>query len=388
MHPSVQSAVSRQDINILVVDDVEQNLVAIEALLTRPGVTVLKADSGVAALEILLVQEVALILLDVQMPNMNGFELAELVRGNPHTRHIPLIFVTAAINEPQRSFRGYQAGAVDFLHKPVEPDVLRSKVNVFVELFAQKKQLSAQLDELRQALHVNEMFTAVLGHDLRNPLAAVLNGAELLLLMSADQKVGAVASRIRSSARRMEKMVSQLLDVARIRAGGVALELGRGDYAQLCRRIVDELKQAGHANPVQIDASGSTDGLFDPHRIGQVLSNLLGNALQHGDPVASVAVRIDGTDASQLTLSIHNRGAMPAAVMEQAFTPFRPGREARTQPGLGLGLYIAKYFVDAHGGSIALDSSEADGTTFTIRLPRETVKADVPGPVPGDHAAS
>jgi signal transduction histidine kinase len=388
MHPSVQSAVSRQDIHILVVDDVEQNLVAIEALLTRPGVTVLKADSGVAALEILLVQEVALILLDVQMPNMNGFELAELVRGNPHTRHIPLIFVTAAINEPQRSFRGYQAGAVDFLHKPVEPDVLRSKVNVFVELFAQKKQLSAQLDELRQALHVNEMFTAVLGHDLRNPLAAVLNGAELLLLMSADQKVGAVASRIRSSARRMEKMVSQLLDVARIRAGGVALELGRGDYAQLCRRIVDELKQAGHANPVQIDASGSTDGLFDPHRIGQVLSNLLGNALQHGDPVASVAVRIDGTDASQLTLSIHNRGAMPAAVMEQAFTPFRPGREARTQPGLGLGLYIAKYFVDAHGGSIALDSSEADGTTFTIRLPRETVKADVPGPVPGDHAAS
>jgi two-component system sensor histidine kinase/response regulator len=388
MHPSVQSPVSRQDIHILVVDDVEQNLIAIEALLTRPGVTVLKANSGVAALEILLVQEVALILLDVQMPNMNGFELAELVRGNPHTRHIPLIFVTAAINEPQRSFRGYQAGAVDFLHKPVDPDVLRSKVNVFVELFDQKKQLSAQLDELRQALHVNEMFTAVLGHDLRNPLAAVLNGAELLLLMSSDQKVGAVASRIRSSARRMEKMVSQLLDVARIRAGGVALELGRGDYAQLCRRIVDELKQAGHANPVQIDASGNTDGLFDPHRIGQVLSNLLGNALQHGDPVASVAVKIDGTDASQLTLFIHNRGAMPAAVMEQAFTPFRPGREARSQPGLGLGLYIAKYFVDAHGGSIALDSSEADGTTFTITLPRETVKADVPGPAPRAHTAS
>jgi two-component system sensor histidine kinase/response regulator len=388
MHPSVQSPVSRQDIHILVVDDVEQNLIAIEALLTRPGVTVLKANSGVAALEILLVQEVALILLDVQMPNMNGFELAELVRGNPHTRHIPLIFVTAAINEPQRSFRGYQAGAVDFLHKPVDPDVLRSKVNVFVELFDQKKQLSAQLDELRQALHVNEMFTAVLGHDLRNPLAAVLNGAELLLLMSSDQKVGAVASRIRSSARRMEKMVSQLLDVARIRAGGVALELGRGDYAQLCRRIVDELKQAGHANPVQIDASGNTDGLFDPHRIGQVLSNLLGNALQHGDPVASVAVKIDGTDASQLTLFIHNRGAMPAAVMEQAFTPFRPGREARSQPGLGLGLYIAKYFVDAHGGRIALDSSEADGTTFTITLPRETVKADVPGPAPRAHTAS
>lgn len=388
MHSSLDHVASAKDIHILVVDDVEQNLVAIEALLTRPGVRVLKANSGVAALEILLVQEVALILLDVQMPNMNGFELAELVRGNPQTRDIPLIFMTAAINEPQRSFRGYQAGAVDFLYKPVEPDILRSKVNVFVELFAQKKQLSAQLEELRQALRVNEMFTAVLGHDLRNPLAAILNGAELLLLMSDDQKVGAVASRIRSSAQRMEKMVSQLLDVALIRAGGVALELGRGDYAQLCRRIADELKQAGHANPVRIDASGSTDGLFDPHRIGQVLSNLLGNALQHGDPDGSVTVRIDGTEPAQLTLCIHNRGAMPAAVVEQAFTPFRPGREARSQPGLGLGLYIAKYFVDAHGGSIMLDSSATDGTTFTLRLPRETVKADSAGDKPENHIIS
>jgi signal transduction histidine kinase len=374
MHPSEDSATAEQDVHILVVDDVEQNLIAIEALLARPGVTVLKANSGLAALEILLVQEVALILLDVQMPNMNGFELAELVRGNPQTRAIPLIFMTAAINEPQRSFRGYQAGAVDFLYKPVEPDVLRSKVNVFVELFAQKKQLSSQLEELRQALRVNEMFTAVLGHDLRNPLAAVLNGAELLLLMSADKKVGAVASRIRSSARRMEKMVSQLLDVARIRAGGVALELGSGDYTLVCRRIADELKQAGHGNPVQIDATGSTDGVFDPHRIGQVLSNLLGNALQHGETDGSVTVRIDGTDPAQLTLAIHNRGAMPAAVREQAFTPFRPGRDARSQPGLGLGLYIAKYFVDAHGGSITLGSSEAEGTTFTIRLPREAAR--------------
>ena len=376
MHPSADRVVSTRDVHILVVDDVEQNLTAIEALLTRPGVRVLKANSGVAALEILLVQEVALILLDVQMPNMNGFELAELVRGNPHMRDIPLIFMTAAINEPQRSFRGYQAGAVDFLYKPVEPDILRSKVDVFVELFAQKKQLSAQLEELRQALRVNEMFTAVLGHDLRNPLAAVLNGAELLLLMSSEPKVGAVATRIRSSARRMEKMVSQLLDVARIRGGGMALELTPGNYAQLCQRIADELKQAGHANPVRIDASGDTDGLFDPHRIGQVLSNLLGNALQHGDAEGEVTVRIDGADAERLTLSIHNRGAMPAAVMEQAFTPFRPGRDARSQPGLGLGLYIAKYFVDAHGGEIALDSSEVAGTTFRIWLPRVAVRVE------------
>jgi len=370
MQAPVAPSPPASDIHILVVDDIQQNLVAIEALLARPGLRVLKAASGVDALEILLKQEVALILLDVQMPNMNGFELAELVRGNPHTRTIPLIFMTAAINEPQRSFRGYQAGAVDFLYKPIDPEVLRSKVNVFVEMFAQKKQLSSQLDELREALRVNEMFTAVLGHDLRNPLAAVLNGAELLLLMSGEKKVNAVATRIRSSAQRMEKMVSQLLDVARIRSGGVALELATGNYEQVCRRIADELRQAGHTNPVSIDCVDSADGVFDPHRIGQVLSNLLANALAHGEAEAPVSVGIDGSHPDWVRLRIHNRGAMPDAMVAQAFMPFRPGREGRSQPGLGLGLYIVKYFIDAHRGSITLSSSAAEGTTFDIRLPR------------------
>ena len=139
---------------------------------------------------------------------------------------------------------------------------------------------------------------------------------------------------------------------------------------------------------MQIDASGDTVGLFDPHRTGQVLSNLLGNALQHGEANAGVEVRIDGTDPAQITLSIHNRGAMPAAVLEHAFTPFRPGRDARSQAGLGLGLYIAKYFVDAHGGDIVPVSSQADGTTFTLRLPRETVTTTVPGPALGDDDAT
>jgi signal transduction histidine kinase len=359
------------DVNVLLVDDLQENLVALEALIRQPGRRIFSARSGEDALSLMIEHPFALAILDVQMPSMNGFELAELMRGTERTRSIPIVFVSAAGRELNYAFRGYESGAVDFLYKPLDPMAVRSKVNVFVELFAQRKQLSAQLDELRQALRVNEMFTAVLGHDLRNPLAAVLNGAELLLLMSADTKVGAVASRIRSSANRMEKMVSQLLDVARIRSGGVKLELSRGNYQQLCQRIADELRQAGHANQVQISCSGSADALFDPHRIGQVLSNLLGNALQHGEPNAEVTVRIDGADPAVLTLRIHNRGAMPASMLEHAFSPFRPGREAHSQPGLGLGLYIAKYFVDAHGGSIMLTSSQDEGTTFTIRMPRE-----------------
>lgn len=358
------------DINVLVVDDIEKNLLAMEALLGRPGMRILKAASGDEALEILLVEEVALILVDVQMPGMSGYEFAELVRGNPHTRAIPLIFMTAAVGEQQRSFRGYQAGAVDFLQKPIDGDVLRSKVGVFAELFAQKKQMAMQLEELRQALKVNEMFTAVLGHDLRNPLAAVMNGSELLLRISDDPKVNAVATRIRSSSRRMEKMVSQLLDVARIRSGKLELDVRDGNYELVAQRIAEELRAGGQAGHVMISREGSAEGRFDTDRIGQVFSNLLANALQHGELDAPVRLYIDGSDPDEIRITVSNRGVIPAAMLPQIFTPFRSGAEKGSPGGLGLGLYIVKNFVDAHGGMIVARSDELEGTVFCMSMPR------------------
>jgi two-component sensor histidine kinase len=132
----------------LLVDDLEENLLSLEALLRRDGLTLLKAKSGDQALEILLEQDVALALIDVQMPGLNGFELAELMRGNERTRLVPIIFVTAGSADKQRRFRGYETGAVDFIQKPIEPDVLRSKADVFFELCRQRQQIAAQRDEL------------------------------------------------------------------------------------------------------------------------------------------------------------------------------------------------------------------------------------------------
>ena len=133
----------------LLVDDLEENLLSLEALLRREDLLLLKARSGDEALEMLLHHDVALALVDVQMPGLTGFELAELMRGNERTRRIPIIFVTAGSTDGQRRFRGYEAGAVDFIQKPIEPDVLRSKVEVFYELFRQRQQLAAQRDELK-----------------------------------------------------------------------------------------------------------------------------------------------------------------------------------------------------------------------------------------------
>jgi two-component system sensor histidine kinase/response regulator len=358
------------DINILVVDDIEQNLIAIEALLTRPGIRVLKASSGPAALEILLVEDIALALVDVQMPQMDGFELAELIRGSDRTRTVPLIFLTAAAREPSASFRGYEAGAVDFLYKPIDGPVLRSKVNVFVELYEQKKRLSRQLEELRQSLYLNEMFTAVLGHDLRNPLSAVMNGAALVKIISDDPKITLAADRIQSSGKRMAKMVDQLLNVARIRSVGFELQLMDTDYEMLCRTIVDELR-GSEEDRIRLKTTGEVKGMVDIDRFSQVMSNLLGNALQHGKPGTAIDLHIDGSSAGVIRLCVHNEGVIPIEQLETIFEPFHLGIEnRRSAQGLGLGLYIVKQFVEAHGGTVQVFSDEKEGTAFDVTMPR------------------
>src|SRR6202012_2296694 len=148
-------------IQILMVDDTPENLVELEALVRRDGVQALTARSGAEALELLLIHEVSLALLDVQMPEMDGFELAELMRGAERTKHVPIIFVTAGARDPRRVFKGYETGAVDFLFKPIEPMILKGKTDVFFELYRQRRELS-------NSLRLNEMFVGILGHDLRN----------------------------------------------------------------------------------------------------------------------------------------------------------------------------------------------------------------------------
>ena len=165
----------------LLVDDVEENLIALEALLQRDGLDILKAQSGPEALELLLAHDdVALALLDVQMPEMNGFELAELIRGSERTRHIPLIFMTAGSREQNWQFRGYESGAVDFLYKPIDPHMLTNKASVFFELHRRKQALAHELRARTEALRINEMFMAVLSHDLRTPLQSIVAAATVL----------------------------------------------------------------------------------------------------------------------------------------------------------------------------------------------------------------
>ena len=152
------------DAKVLIVDDREENLEVLSALIVAPGVSLLKASSGEAALELLLQHDVALALIDVRMPGMDGFQLAEFMRGSERTCRVPIIFVTAGVPESGRIFKGYEAGAVDFLFKPIDPQLLQGKVSVFIELFRQRQQLAAQVLEHKQLVHTAELLIGVLSH--------------------------------------------------------------------------------------------------------------------------------------------------------------------------------------------------------------------------------
>jgi signal transduction histidine kinase len=368
---------------ILAVDDVDANLAALEALLARPGVEILKARSGTEALELLLVEDVALALVDVQMPEMDGFELAELMRGSPRTRHVPIIFLTAGPYDPSRLFQGYEAGAVDFLYKPLDPHALRSKVDVFTELKRQRVELSQHVELLRQALHLNATFTAVLGHDLRNPLGAIMVGAEIIQRKTEDESLLKVAGRIKNSAMRMARLIEQLLDLARARSGSrIPVHPVELDLGELCARAVGELETTSNATAPAITTRGDTMGRWDEDRLMQVLSNLISNAVRHGDPRQSITVRIDGTKADEVVFAVSNGGVIPAELLPHIFEPFRSGRSGAEpssrklsdRQGLGLGLYIARQMIEAHGGSIRVLSSAETGTAFEVRLPREAAE--------------
>jgi signal transduction histidine kinase len=366
-------------VKVLLVDDLEENLTALEALLADPALELLKARSGEAALELLLIHDVALALLDVQMPGMDGFELAELMRGTERTRHVPIIFVTAGAHEQQRVFRGYDAGAVDFLFKPIDPHMLRHKVDTFVELHRQRLQLAAQVEqikklnaELSDTLALNERFVAAVGHDLRTPLNNVTLATATLMPRLRDDQDRRLLERVRVSAQRMGKMIDELFDLARARqSGGIPVTPEDDvDLLQVSERVVAELTQAPPERTIEVRHRGDLRGRWDATRLSQVISNLLTNALRHGARDCPVSLELDGTRAREVTLEVENRGEISPDALPTLFEPFRRGATRRSNTeGLGLGLFIVQQVVRAHGGEVRADCARGC-TRFRVTLPR------------------
>jgi signal transduction histidine kinase len=233
-----------------------------------------------------------------------------------------------------------------------------------------------EIDRLRQGELVaeerereRELFVSMLGHDLRNPLSTILAGLEMLKLKKpTDDRDRVLIDRLHGSGLRMARMIDQLLDFARSRlGGGIPLERRFCDLGELCVEVAAELDAAG--GPIPVDRSGDTSGEWDRDRLGEVISNLVGNALAHGEPHTARLV-VDGL-GDEVLLECRNRGAIAADELPHLFDPFRGGHlHGKRSSGLGLGLYIVARIVEEHHGHIEVRSSVEEGTRFIVRLPR------------------
>ena len=398
---------------LLIVDDLEENLLSLEALLRSPDHTVLRARSGEEALELLLKHDVALALLDVQMPGMDGFELAEFMRGNERSRRVPIIFVTAGSGDVQRRFRGYEAGAVDFIQKPIEADILRSKVGVFVDLHKQRLALASAADQLEgqvrertaelhaamqrlkeevaereraeaslrqsQKMEAIGQLTGGIAHDFNNMLTGIIGSLDMMRRRIAEDRTDGLERYLTTalgSAERAAALTHRLLAFARrqpLEPQPLDVSAVIGSVAQLVTHALPENIR------LQLDVGADLPhALADSNQLENAILNLAVNARDAmpdgGELVISAAkaemAGVAGLDSSveYLRISVADSGqGMPPEVVDRVFEPF-----FTTKPlgqGTGLGLSMVYGFTQQSGGTVRIDSRAGLGTTVDLYLP-------------------
>lgn len=423
---------SAPPVKFLLVDDLEANLLALEGLLRREGLELLYARSGREALELLLVHEVALAFIDVQMPEMNGFELAELMRGAERTRSVPIIFVTAGATDNQRRFRGYELGAVDFLFKPLDPHVLRSKASVFFDLARQRDELrriaaenarllkestdseqslrkaqetinayagslekavAERTAKLRETMHELEAFSYSIAHDMRSPLRTMVGFSEFLLDDYAD-KLDAQGrrhlERIASSAKRLDQLIQDVLSYSRIVRED--LPLGTVDARKLVDELIDSYPNLREAKECVDVAPEIPPVKANTAALTQVLSNLLSNSVKFVPENTRPAVRVWGERVEIPRPGIEEPGKWVRLWVEDNGIGIDPSAQPRlfemfqrfTSPGLyegtGMGLAIARKATARMGGQIGMDPTYKQGCRFWVLLPAADPAHNDPAP--------
>jgi signal transduction histidine kinase len=395
--------------DILVVDDNPANVVAIEAALGELGARVARAHSGSEALRILLDRDFALILLDVKMPTMDGFETARMIRARKRSSHTPIIFVTAYGRDDREVGSAYALGAVDFLFKPVVPEVLRAKATVFVELqlrtaeVARQAQqirehekrehersleeersrweaeaLLRQMDQLAEADRRKDQFLALLGHELRNPLAPIMAGLELLRQRfavsdaSIDDSVRRTRDIIERQSQHLARLVDDLLDISRISSGKIELRKASVSIQEIVDHAVSTSQPILNERSHELQVSVPPEPLRvsgDTVRLVQVVANLLNNAARYTANGGQISIEAERKN-DQVELRVRDNGrGISADFLSRVFDAFSQ-EEVRSGAGLGLGLSVVRQLVVMHDGSVSVRSAgHGQGSEFTVRLP-------------------
>ena len=374
--------------NILIVDDLPEKLLVFETILAGLGENLVMVRSGSDALAEVLKRDFAVILLDVNMPDIDGLETAEYIRKYKRSAHTPIIFITAYADEMQTA-KGYQLGAVDYILSPIQPDILRSKVRVFVELYKLQRQARIMAEE-RMALEraenarraaedanrLKDEFIAMLSHELRNPLAPIRTAVDVIRRLAApDPKIGVATDMIERQVGHLVRLVDDLLDMARLSRGRITL---RKEHLELekviahglepVRSLIETRRQTLNvklpAAPVWISG--------DFVRLGQVVTNLVNNASKYTPQGGHIEVEATA-ERGQAVIAVRDTGVgIEPQLLPRVFELFVQGQRSidRSEGGMGIGLALARQLVDLHQGAIEAHSEgSGKGAVFTVSLP-------------------
>jgi signal transduction histidine kinase len=379
-------------INILLVDDEQRNLDALEAILEDQAYCLLRADDAEKALRLLLAHDVAAIVLDIKMPVVSGFELAQMIKGTKKFRQIPIVFLTAHLLDDHDVLAGYGAGAVDYLTKPVKPQILRHKVAVFADLFRKTRALAelnehletrvqertAELEKsegaLRAANEQKDLFLVTLAHELRNPLAPLRTGLEVLLKRPDEATQTRTLGAMNRQLDHMVRLVDDLLDVSRITRGTLEMRRESVDLSSVIERATEIAAPsfARRNQSVTVDDPGSIAAFVDGTRIAQIIGNLLVNASKHSPPGTRVRLELL-CDRNVATIHVIDDGAgIPSDQIGRVFEMFTKIERSVQGPsdGLGIGLALSRRLAELHGGTLtAASAGEGRGATFTLSFP-------------------
>ena len=425
---TIPQSLSKSDIKILVVDDREDNLFSIEAVLEKDGYTIVKANSGRGALKILLQEhDFSLILMDVQMPDLNGFETAAIIYERDKLKEIPIIFITAHNYDEEIIFKGYRTGGVDYIYKPINPDLLRVKVGVFVELYRKNHQLKQHEKKLLAAnqslqkeieerkaseekvkqlnekltennIHLQAMneeldqFAYVASHDLQEPLRKIqVFSDKILSKRDHNEETEKYFKKIIDSSRRMQSLINDLLSFSRHSLA--ASDFKKTDLNTLVKEAMTELEIEIEKTHTQIHMDELPIIQVIPSLMQQLFYNLINNAIKfrkkNTSPVINIhAEKMRQPEINQYTNGSHNNGYYKITITDngigfddkhadEIFVVFKRLHSYHEFEGTGVGLSICKKIVEKHNGFIVAKSEPDKGSSFIIGLPQKRMEEPV-----------